>query len=204
MQENIIGYLLGALDDDEMAEFEAAMESNEELQVRVQDAARSFQILGDDEDESGPPASLVESTMQRISATPSSRSRMTPARRELRNTDEAWSLFDVMVAAAVIFVGCMLFVPAIQGSRIHAQIAGCQNNLRNIGFALIDFSADNPHGAFPQIPQERKTGVAGIYAPILLESGYVAEDHNCLLPVAFQLRSSYRQPYSPVRRDSDC
>lgn len=179
MQENIIGYLLGALDDDEMAQFEAALESDEELQQQVQDVVRGLQILGDntfhDHSDGEPPQGLAEATMQRVA-------RLSEVRhRELQQAD-SWSLLDMVVAASVLFLGSMLLTPAIQGSRIHARIAGCQDNLRQIGQALIAFSWSDYRQAFPEIPNDRRTGIAGIYAPTLLHAGHITEDRLFYCP----------------------
>ena len=178
MQENIIGYLLGALDDDEMARFEAELEADSDLQLLVQDAARSLQVLGDDT-ALEPPPGLLEATTTRIREFVPSQMAV---RREPVGDSGSWSLFDMIVAASVLFVGCMLFVPAIQGSRIHAQIAGCQDNLRDIGRALIQFSENDERHAFPGIPNDRRTGIAGIYATKLREAGFLTEEHNFYCP----------------------
>ena len=179
MQENIIGYLLGALDDDEMARFEAELEFDEELQLRVQDAARGLQILGDST-ELEPPPGLVQATFRRVDAVAAPRL-STAHRRELQPT-ESWSLLDMIVAASVLFISCLLFTPAIQGSRIQAQISACQDNLRQIGQALIGYSLANAKQTFPQIPNDANTGVAGIYASILNDAGFINDDHMYYCP----------------------
>lgn len=187
MQENIIGYLLGALDDHEMAEFEAELDRNEDLQILVQDAARSLQVLGHDQDDEQPPVGLVEATCRQVlpvvARRPAQhRSKARNNSRELAYDHDSWSLFDVIVAASVMFVGCLLFFPAISSSRMHSQIAGCQDNLRHIGRALIEYSLSNPTETFPRIPHSQQTGIAGIYAPVLREAGLITEDHRFHCP----------------------
>ena len=44
MQDRIIGYLLGALDEDELARFEAELRSNPELQAQVRAAGQTAQL----------------------------------------------------------------------------------------------------------------------------------------------------------------
>ena len=181
VHDNIIGYLLGALDDAEMAEFEAELESNAELQRRVHQAARSLQVWEDADEE--PPAGLVDATCQFVHSQlrqPRDRS------RQLAFDRDSWSLFDVMIAVSVLFVGSLLFLPAINNSRLHAQVAGCQDNLRRIGGGLIQFSSLSPTQSFPSIPHDSRLGVAGIYAPILLEAGFLSDDQCFYCP-------SYRQ-----------
>ncbi len=200
MQENIIGYLLGALDEVEMAQFEAELDRNVDLQVRVQDAARSLQVLENDYDseDDAPPIGLVESTCLKVAnATVSvgrrktSRKKRAASRsRELGYDAEAWSMIDVVVAASVFFVACLLFFPAIKNSRFHAEIAGCQDNLIHVGRALIEYSGHDPQGEFPKIPKSGPLGVAGMYAPTLLEHGLITESHQFFCASTSSYRSN--------------
>jgi hypothetical protein len=84
-------------------------------------------------------------------------------------------LADAIVAACVCAAAAVLFVPAIANSRQQAVILGCQNNLRQIGTALVNYSRRN-HGEFPVVPLGSKLGVAGIYAPTLKDTGLVDND----------------------------
>lgn len=199
MQENIIGYLLGALDEDEMAQFEAELDRNVDLQIRVQDAARSLQVLEHDSVEDEPPVGLVEATcMQVANATVAvsrrksgrTRSGRSRSNREVAYDTESWSMIDIIVAASVFFVACLLFFPAINNSRFHAEIAGCQDNLMNVGRALIEYSGHSPQGTFPKIPKSGPLGVAGMYAPTLLEHGLITEDHKFFCPSTSSYRSN--------------
>ena len=62
MHDSIIGYLLGALDEGELARFEAQLEVDPELRAKVRAAARSLEMLGLDDDDIDPPEGLAEST----------------------------------------------------------------------------------------------------------------------------------------------
>jgi len=198
VQENIVGYLLGALDENEMAQFEAELDRDVDLQIRVQDAARSLQVLengrtSDLEDE--PPIGLVEATClqvakAKVAVSGRNRSGSSRSNRELVYDTESWSMIDIVVAATVLFVACLLFFPAINNSRFHAEIAGCQNNLLNVGRALIEYSDHSPQGTFPKIPKSGPLGVAGMYAPTLIEHGLITEDHKFFCPSTSSYRSN--------------
>ena len=199
MQENLIGYLLGALDEDEMAQFEAELDRNVDLQRRVQDAARSLQVLEYVDVDDEPPVGLVEATCQAVTSSTVSVSRRKGARkrssksrpnRELAYDTESWSMIDMVVAASVFFVACLLFFPAINNSRFHAEIAGCQDNLMNVGRALIEYSGHSPQGTFPKIPKSGPLGVAGMYAPTLIEHGLITEDHEFFCPSTTSYRTN--------------
>ena len=95
---------------------------------------------------------------------------------------EEWSLVDITIAASVLLAGCLLFFPAVNNSRYHAQIAACQNNLRSIGQALIEYSSTNAQELFPRVPESGNLAVAGMYAPTLMGKQFVTEDHSFYCP----------------------
>lgn len=181
MQDSIIGYLLDALDDDELARFEARLEQDPELRQQVRQAARSLRILQQDSDDDlEPPPGLAEATCALVHAgNPSLRGRY-----ESSASSDRWSLADVLVACAVVLMACLLFFPAINNSRYHAQVASCQNNLRAIGRALIEYSGTNAQGFFPQVPETGNLAVAGMYAPTLIYNGLITEDRRFFCPAS--------------------
>ena len=95
----------------------------------------------------------------------------------------------MVVACSVLLTACLLAFPAINNSRYHAQIATCQNNLRSIGRALIEYSGVHSKGFFPQVPESGNLAVAGMYAPTLKELGLITEDHNYFCPSSAELES---------------
>ena len=202
MQHSIIGYLLGALDDDEMAKFEAQLKNDPVLQEQVREESRRLACLRDDDDIEPPPG-LAESTCAmveelRLDPTPEStldsldlalnQSEAVHPRREAapvwhgarssvgHDASDNWTLTDALVGCAVVLAACMLFFPAISNSRYHAQITGCQNNLRTIGRALIQYSKADPNGLFPQVPERGNMAFAGMYAPTLKSLGFIEDD----------------------------
>ena len=204
MQDSIIGYLLGALDDDELAKFESQLKHDRDLQVRVREAARRLEFLRQDDEDIEPPQGLVESTcalVEEFRARPDAQldskfgqlvrsttdgvthpsSGMPLAASNLvhhgGNSDE-WTLIDFFVACCVVLAACLLFFPAVNNSRYHAQVASCQNNLRSIGRALIEYSGANSNGLFPQVPETGNLAFAGVYAPTLKSSGLVENDEQ--------------------------
>jgi|GEM_PF-1387721 len=198
MQDSIIGYLLGALDDDEMAKFEAQLRHDLDLQARVREAARSLEFLRQDDEEIEPPQGLVESTcslVEEFRARPNSKlgelvssavqtgpvattASAASVRLELGGDSDPWTLVDFFVACCVVLAACLLFFPAVNNSRYHVQVASCQNNLRSIGRALMEYSGADPQGFFPQVPETGNLAFAGVYASTLKSSGLVEDDHQ--------------------------
>jgi len=92
-----------------------------------------------------------------------------------------WTVTDALVAAGVLVVGAALLLPVIANSRYLAQLAACQNNLRQLGTALHEYS-ELHEGRFPQVPAQGKLAVAGMYAPILKEHELIPESRVVLCP----------------------
>lgn len=185
MQDNLVGYLVGALDENEAAQLEARLQSDPELQAQLQLAAQSLRPLMKDVDEIHPPSDLVAKTCCFVSeskaVTVTAAGRMSGAYTDQFASHGDWKLVDVMVAATVLLGACLMCFPAINNARYHAQMAGCQNNLRQIGQALIAYSQLG-HGYFPVVPSEGNLAVAGMYAPTLIDHGLVIDDCLFLCP----------------------
>ena len=81
---------------------------------------------------------------------------------------------DVAVAALIFVIAGLLVLPAINGTRFQARVAACQDNLRQVGQALTEYSHKN-HDVFPVVPAEGNLAAAGIYAPILTQEGFLTE-----------------------------
>ena len=88
---------------------------------------------------------------------------------------------DVGVAAVIFVIAGLLVLPAINGTRFQARVAACQDNLRQVGQALTEYSHKN-HDVFPVVPAEGNLAAAGIYAPILTQDGFLAEPDGVLCP----------------------
>jgi hypothetical protein len=92
-----------------------------------------------------------------------------------------WSMADLVVAAGVFLAATLLFWPAMNQSRFAARVAGCQDNLRQLGVALANYSACYPK----QLPAASIGGNlnhAGVYAVILRDSGYLPQTRVLICP----------------------
>ena len=87
---------------------------------------------------------------------------------------------DMAMAATVLVAAILLIFPAIANSRFSARRAACQENLRELGTALTQYSQANG-GYFPAVPSQGKLATAGIYAPVLFQNKlYYRRKPRCL------------------------
>ena len=186
IREQLLGYLLGALDDDERLEVEQQLEANPPWREELESLALSLEPLAETYEELEPPAGLAERTCSliagRTAVTPAGGKTLHPATRAEIRGRSRWSIADVVVMAGVCLAGAMLFFPVISQSRYAARLQACQNNLRELGFALIDYSEKAGRGHFPEVPVEGNRAVAGIYAPLLLDAGYLTDERQIICP----------------------
>jgi hypothetical protein len=187
MREDLLGYLLNALDDAERERVEDALRRDPELQRRLEELHEQLLWLADDEAE--PPPHLTDKTCDLVAAQQRHAAgeppRPTPlvdpadrARRELLGGSHSASLTDLVIGAGIFLAASFLFFPAIANSRYRSEIVACQYRLQRLGHALTEFS-EVRNGLFPPVPTSGKRAVAGVYAPQLVHGEFLTEP--CLL-----------------------
>ena len=86
-----------------------------------------------------------------------------------------WSMTDALTGVAVLAVlACILF-PTLSYQRFHSQVAQCENNLNQIGNAMLQYSDIND-GKFVEIPAEGRLSASGYFAPALKDAGLIEDD----------------------------
>ena len=215
MQDDLIGFVLGALDSAEHEEIRRKVEQDAGLRQQVLQIERSLEPLRWAKAEVAPPVGLAERTCSLIATltgdtdgewettggtAPVIERRLTgsavtdaeesefaaepvrPARhaewvaggREAAVRERQWTVADFVVAAGVCLAASCLFFPALINSRYHWQLAGCQNNMRQVGQGLIEFSGGHG-GYFPAATSSGPFAAAGIYGPQLIQSKLVPD-----------------------------
>ena len=190
MREQLLGYLLDALDDDERAAVEQALVNDPTWRAELQQLQALLDELGEHTEPLEPPAGLASRACELVEACREAE-RVERVERvgsgqvvpslvgSLRNR---WGVADSVVMAGILLIATMLFFPAIANSRYAARIATCQNNLRQLGFALASYSDKAGIGYFPAIPHSGPRAFAGFYAPVLWESGYLDDPQLLVCP----------------------
>ena len=199
VRQQVLDYLLGALDDSEMDAVAALLSSEPAYQQALPWARGEMLRLEVARPEVSPPPGLAQRTC-RLVFNPAWRLRaswrpwrMTPL-AATQHGRRHWSLADAGVAAAILLIAGLLVLPAISGSRFQARLITCQNNLRQVGQALTEYS-DKNHDLFPVVPMEGNLAAAGIYAPILTQDGFLTEPETVLCPESIQAQErDFRVP----------
>jgi hypothetical protein len=102
---------------------------------------------------------------------------------------------DMIMAATVLVAATSLIFPAVANSRFSARRAACQDNLRELGSALTQYSQTNG-GYFPTVPSQGKLATAGIYAPVLFQNKLITDVSRVVCPDSrlAAKRNSFRIP----------
>ncbi len=200
MQENLLGYLLGALDGPEHETMQRQLDNDPLLRRQLSELELKLAPLEEERWQHEPPPGLAAATCALVAkhaAKPEAnnsvqvvrrRSGLSPAMSEWNPRKHGWDLIDAVVAAGIFLAAGLLFFPAIAQSRYQARLASCQDKLRLNSVALSIFGERN-NGVFPYIPTEGKTGVAGFYAPQLMDGGFLTEDSAFLCPSSRMARN---------------
>jgi hypothetical protein len=182
LQEQLLGYVLGALDDVERQQVEESLRNDPRFQRELAQAQASLKVLEGTRGDHAPPPGLLQRTCRLVAENP-----RPPRRRPMTPVPAAalWSggtrWPDTLVTAAVLLVSSLLIAPAIQQTRFLTQRNVCQDNLRDLGMSLVDYSQFH-QGYFPNVPSEGKLSAAGIFAPTLLREGFLKQSARLMCP----------------------
>ena len=162
MEEDLVGYLLNALEPAEERRVEAYVEAHPEARRGLDTiAVRTLALIA--EHRCMEPVRMLE-----------------PARRPSAFTHRTWwRRADVLVAASLLFVAALLVPPALSYVRYRHNLTYCANSLHVLGSALEAYG-DHHAGNFPNIanPFEDRPvaavsdhAAAGMVMPVLASHG---------------------------------
>ena len=226
MQEELLGYVLGALDATEERNIQQKIESDPSLQEEVQKLQASISPLNHLDNPSGSRPGLARRTCEWVATATKNpdaieshyvpdhlaelarsaqstahfsadeqTAAQTASLPDEDNADEkvtlsptrfqllhphTWSFSDALAGIAIVAVmGGMLF-PALSYQRYNSRKMACQDNLRCVGQALLQYSDING-GKFVAIPSAGRLSASGYFAPALKDAGLIEDDSifNC-------------------------
>jgi type II secretory pathway pseudopilin PulG len=187
-QEDLLGYVLGALDAQEQRNVQQLIDQNPELEERLLEIKSSLLPL-DLIESAGPRPGLARRTCESVAACqaefPVSESFETDpgmGASALADNNErtlwipsTWSMPDFAVAAGLMAILAGILFPTLSYQRYNSRLHACQNNIRQLGSALMQFS-DMNCGQFVEIPRSGNLSVVGSVAPILKDRGLIEDD----------------------------
>lgn len=214
-REDLLGYLLGALEPEDHRRVDRALSEDDRLRdalsalrqelvplARVEETepqerfpaglarrtceviARESRVSADDgtangQVTNGQVTSPLAATAQvpELSAIDSPQPvRMTDVSHQRRLNIGAWTLADYVIASTVAVLVLGMITPALLASRNQSRLLACQDNLRRIGTGLYNY-AENHEDRFIGLTQQGPLNVAGAYAPVLMDDGYVDQEN---------------------------
>jgi hypothetical protein len=200
IHQQLIGHLLGALDDDEQEWVESRLEHDEEYRRQWGEWRRRLAPLLAMRPDFEPPPGLAERTCRLVAACAPA-PRQAEARPGKMSPDLAlpggaahvgW--LDVAAVAVILLVAAILVPPAIHNSRFHSRLASCQEKLRQVGLALAQYGYDHGNPVSELADNERLTD-AGQFAAELLDDDLAADDGRAVWPDAWlAVQGAFRWP----------
>ncbi len=190
-REDLLGYLLGALDDDEEARVRDALQENPALFDELEQLRRHLEPLESTRVQYQPPAGLAARTVAHIVDSEAAMQSATAYRGRLLIGQSGWSMPDLVVSMAVCMVATMLLFPALLNGRFHQQIEACQWNLANLGNQLISYSERQPDRSFPGIGTEAPNNFAANVFVELNDCYYLPQRTSKLVCPASDLADQY-------------
>jgi hypothetical protein len=175
MRDNLVGYLLDALQPDERAGVEAQLSRDPSLRQDLEILRQKLALLDFDRGHYSAPMGLAQRTCEFVA------SRIDVALTPAAPAPARWRFVDFAVAAAVFLAASTLFLPQLQQSRFAARVTHCSNNLQQLGRSLAQFAHLNG-GKFPSLVEDQRQLPAGAYAAKLSQHGLLDEPSLVICP----------------------
>jgi hypothetical protein len=184
---DLIGYLAGALDDEERAAVEAQLRADPVAAARLNELRGFFASLAAERDSTPAPAGLADRTLARLAALIAEREPAAEPVRSLprapRDVPETRTVGgrlrpDLLVACGIGFVVLGLVFSAVGKVRARNEMLACQNTLRvtHVGLAGYADAHDN------QYPQVGANATAETFAQVLAPTGQVPVNFRPICP----------------------
>jgi hypothetical protein len=186
MDENLIGYLLKALEPGEKSAVEAQLRSSPEARARLEALERALAPLAVDAEAPEPPPGLALAALARV-AEHRCRTLPTappPSRHQLQPGTRRWGRrADLAVAAVLLILVGGLSLPGLVHQWRAYQRRACAENLRKFWLGLQAYG-DGHEGRFPLVEEQGPRAAAGIFVPVLHDAGVLPEGVSVRCPAA--------------------
>lgn len=198
MHEDLLGYLLGALEPEEMQRISEWLRDNPEGQEQLAKIERSLKPLEDAyEAVEGPSEDLLQRTLNAIPDGPPPSPDEVPSESlptvtltdvdlagEAAPSGNRWRFLDSiggLLSAAVLLA---LLLPMLAAGRGEARRVACEDQLRELGAVLMQYVFRDGNGRLPEVAETGPEAFAGVYAIHLADRGLLPEDDPRWCPSA--------------------
>jgi hypothetical protein len=189
MDDNLVGYLLNALDETTHRAVEKYLRTYPEARDKLARLREALEPLESDRDEIEPPPGLVQTTLAELAQVKQFAPRL-PVAPRVSGAGESvggrswWRRSDVLVAAAALLISLGMGAVWVVQSRQQAQITECKENLHQYHRALVAYSEQRQDRAFPRVEARGPRAVAGIFVPILADAGVLPGNVSVRCPAS--------------------
>jgi len=202
MHEDLIGYLLGALEPHEMRRVAQWLEEDPEARRELEAIERSLRPLEESyEPAEPPPQDLVAKTLAALPPMPSPEGsrqdpsplqsgdesqlaasgshelvglpKLGPSIDNIRGRGYGWT--DWLGAAAAAVVMLTVIIPALAAGRLEARKTACQDHLRQFGTAITQYVSRSPQERMPAVAETGREAFAGVFMLRLNEAGLLTD-----------------------------
>lgn len=211
MHEDLIGYLLGALEPEEMQRVTEALRQDPKLRAELERLRLTLKPLDEIDDIFEPPGDLLGRTMANLpplgetadkvpvgqesdadafgsagpnfaGPTPANSDRQRNYAAPVDASDVHWRLADILGMCAAVAVLAGLVLPSILRQRAAARVVACQTQLRDAGTALVEYLMRSDDGRFPALDEDGPLSFSGRYAVTLADAGLISRAHPMWCP----------------------
>lgn len=188
MRENLVGFLIEALEEPERARVEAALSDPRDgvaLRRDLDLLRRAIQPLERDRVNEAPPPGLASRTLAFVQsqAEANPRPMLSPAADSPMTVGGARLWLDRTIVAAAALAASVLVGPLLLDAITESRARRAERNLQKISTGLQGYAES--HRFYPTPPDSGPLSRAGLYAPTLVsEHRLVADDGTVLVPGA--------------------
>ena len=170
-QEDLLGYVLGALDADQQDAVQKLIDENPHLEEQMLDIKSSLTPLELLDEPSGTRPGLARRTCEMVACHSGEFAEESEEFREPLLTGSSWSPRDFLFAAASIAILAGVLIPVLDQSKYQSQISHCRSNLVSIGQSLANYN--DVHGHLPLITPGAPTA---LIIPVLRDEKFLEDD----------------------------
>jgi hypothetical protein len=180
MDQNLIGYLLNALEPDEKRQLEARLRADPAARARLAALRRALAPLAADAEPPAPPPGLADRALAHVERCRPRLPDHAPVRRPGGPGAHWAARANLAAAAAIVLLVVGVGAVWLAGQWQRARREACAANLLAFWRGLEAYS-DHHDGGFPRVEAQGPNGYAGSFVPRLTGAGVLPPSETSVL-----------------------